>query len=79
MVNTMKKSGITLEIDNISGQLVLASDGFFPFTDNIEVANGYNVKHIIHPGGSMADSDVEKKCSEYGITMFTTGVRMFYH
>ena len=72
-------TGIQLEIENSSGQLVLASDGFFPFTDNIEVANNYNVKHIIHPGGSMADSDVEKKCGEYGITMFTTGVRMFYH
>ena len=71
--------GIKLEIENSSGQLVLASDGFFPFTDNIEVANGYNVKHIIHPGGSMADSEVEQKCTEYGITMFTTGVRMFYH
>ena len=74
-----EENGITLEIENSSGQLVLASDGFFPFTDNIEVANGYNVKHIIHPGGSLADSDVEKKCGEYGITMFTTGVRMFYH
>lgn len=71
--------GIKLEIENSSGQLVLASDGFFPFTDNIEVANDYSVKHIIHPGGSMADNEVEKKCTEYGITMFTTGVRMFYH
>ena len=73
------ESGIKLEIENSSGQLVLASDGFFPFTDNIEVANDYSVKHIIHPGGSMADSEVEQKCTEYGITMFTTGVRMFYH
>lgn len=72
-------TGIKLEIENSSGQLVLASDGFFPFTDNVEVANSYNVKHIIHPGGSMADSEVEKKCNEYGISMFTTGVRMFYH
>ena len=39
----------------------------------------YNIKHIIHPGGSMADASVEEKCKEYGITMFTTGVRMFYH
>jgi phosphoribosylaminoimidazolecarboxamide formyltransferase / IMP cyclohydrolase len=70
---------IRVQIENTSGELVLASDGFFPFTDNIEVANGYNIKHIIHPGGSMADASVEEKCKEYGITMFTTGVRMFYH
>ena len=72
-------TGIKVDIEKSSGQLVLASDGFFPFTDNVEVANEYNVKHIIHPGGSMADSEVEKKCNEYGISMFTTGVRMFYH
>ena len=72
-------TGIKVDIEKSSGQLVLASDGFFPFTDNVEVANEYNVKHIIHPGGSMADNSVEQKCREYGITMFTTGVRMFYH
>ncbi len=78
-VKEEETSGIRISIENTSGNLVLASDGFFPFTDNIEVANSYNVKHIIHPGGSMADSDVEQKCTEYGIAMFTTGVRMFYH
>ena len=72
-------TGIQLEIENSSGQLVLASDGFFPFTDNIEVANNYNIKHIIHPGGSMADEVVQEACDKHGIMMLNTGFRMFYH
>ena len=57
----------------------LASDGFFPFRDNIEVAKDYGVKWIIQPGGSIADSDVISACDENDITMVMTGKRMFYH
>ena len=57
----------------------LASDGFFPFRDNIEVANEYGVKYIIQPGGSIADSSVVESCDSFGITMVMSGHRMFYH
>lgn len=57
----------------------LGSDGFFPFPDNIEVANEYNVKYILQPGGSMADEKVQKACDTHGIHMFNVGHRMFYH
>jgi len=57
----------------------LASDGFFPFQDNIEVANEYGVKYIIQPGGSIADSSVVESCDSFGITMVMSGHRMFYH
>ena len=57
----------------------LASDGFFPFRDNIEVAKKYGVKWIIQPGGSIADEDVIKACNENDITMVMTRKRMFYH
>ncbi len=59
--------------------IVLASDGFFPFTDNITLADRYGVRHIIHPGGSIADDSIQKKCDEYGMSMYITGNRMFYH
>ena len=69
-----------LEKDAISRyDVTLGSDGFFPFPDNIEVANEYNVKYIIQPGGSMADEVVQEACDTHGISMFNTGFRMFYH
>ena len=59
--------------------VTLGSDGFFPFPDNIEVANEYNVKYILQPGGSLADEKVQKACDMHGIRMFNVGHRMFYH
>ena len=70
-----------LENVDIKGdyKLVLASDGFFPFSDNIEVANGFNVKYMVQPGGSMRDDDVDKACKKCEISMYKTDNRMFYH
>ena len=31
---------------------VLASDGFFPFSDTVNIANEFGIKSIIQPGGS---------------------------
>ena len=59
--------------------ITLGSDGFFPFTDNIYAAKKYGVKHIIQPGGSVQDSEVEKTCHELDITLQNINVRMFYH
>ena len=57
----------------------LASDAFFPFRDNIDVAAQYGVKNIIQPGGSQADKAVIDACNLYGITMVFTDSRLFYH
>ena len=59
----------------------LASDGFFPFSDNIECANKYGVKFIVQPGGSINDEEVQKSCDKYGIKMVLSGAsnRMFFH
>ena len=57
----------------------MASDAFFPFRDNIDVANKFNVKNIIQPGGSMADENIIEACNEYNMVMCFTGHRMFYH
>jgi len=59
--------------------ITMGSDGFFPFPDNIDVANTYGVKYIIQPGGSLADTAVQNACDKFNIKMFNTGVRMFYH
>jgi len=58
---------------------VLASDGFFPATDNIESAAKAGIKVIVQPGGSMKDADVIAACDRAGIAMLFTGQRCFKH
>ncbi len=58
---------------------VLASDGFFPMPDNIEVAHENGIRMIIQPGGSIKDSDVIHACNQFGIGMVFTGRRHFRH
>ncbi len=57
----------------------VASDAFFPFSDNIERAKRSGVSFIAQPGGSIRDDLVIDACNEYGITMAFTGMRLFHH
>ena len=57
----------------------LASDGFFPFADNIEHAAQAGVSAIVQPGGSMRDPDVIAACDRLGLAMFFTDRREFRH
>ncbi|MBC7327329.1 bifunctional phosphoribosylaminoimidazolecarboxamide formyltransferase/IMP cyclohydrolase [bacterium] len=58
---------------------VLASDGFFPFPDSVELAGQYGIRAIIQPGGSIRDEEVISKANELGISMLFTGIRHFRH
>lgn len=58
---------------------VMASDGFFPMTDNIEAAHRYGISMIIQPGGSIRDAEVIQASNDYGIGMVLTGTRHFRH
>ena len=62
-----------------NSECCLASDGFFPFRDNIDVASKYKVKNIIQPGGSNMDNVVIETCNKYGINMIFTDNRLFFH
>ncbi|HEY2954893.1 MAG TPA: bifunctional phosphoribosylaminoimidazolecarboxamide formyltransferase/IMP cyclohydrolase [Candidatus Eisenbacteria bacterium] len=57
----------------------LASDGFFPFADNVEHAAAAGIRAIVQPGGSMRDAEVIAACDRHGIAMLTTGRRTFRH
>ena len=59
--------------------LVLASDGFLPFADTVELAARYGVSVIVQPGGSIRDEESVVKADELGICMLLTGVRHFKH
>ena len=59
--------------------LVMASDGFLPFDDTVELAAEHGVVAIVQPGGSIRDEDCIRKAEEKGITMALTGMRHFKH
>lgn len=59
--------------------VVLASDAFFPFRDNIDRARQSGVSYVVQPGGSVHDAEVVQACDEYGMVMVHTGVRLFHH
>ena len=58
---------------------VLASDGFFPFSDVVELAAQYGIAAIIQPGGSVRDNESIAAADRAGIAMVFTGVRHFRH
>ena len=59
--------------------LLLISDAFFPFADNIEVANELGINMIVQPGGSIRDQEVIDACNKFKIAMVFTGRRHFRH
>lgn len=62
-----------------SGDLVLASDAFFPFRDVVDFCAQEGIKAIIQPGGSVKDQDSIDAANEHGIPMIMTGMRHFFH
>jgi phosphoribosylaminoimidazolecarboxamide formyltransferase/IMP cyclohydrolase len=57
----------------------LASDAFFPFRDNVDLAARAGVKAIVQPGGSKRDNESIDACNEHRIAMLFTGRRHFKH
>lgn len=65
--------------EKFSGELVLASDAFFPFRDVVDFCAQQGIKAIIQPGGSVRDADSIEAADEHGIPMMFTGMRHFLH
>lgn len=57
----------------------LASDAYFPFADNVEVAAQAGITAIIQPGGSVRDAEVIAAANAQGMAMVFTGFRHFRH
>lgn len=57
----------------------LASEAFFPFADNVELAASAGISAIIQPGGSIRDEEVIAAADKHSIAMVFTGVRHFKH
>lgn len=81
-MNRVGSAEIALEEAKAAGHtegLVLASDGFLPFGDTVELASRYGVVAIVQPGGSIRDEESIKTANEKGIAMLFTGMRHFKH
>ncbi len=79
-MNRVGAARIALESSkNHSNGAVLASDGFFPFSDSVEIASKFGIKSIIQPGGSLRDQDSVEMCNKLDISMIFTKKRHFLH
>ena len=58
---------------------VMASDGFFPFSDSVKMASDNGINCIIQPGGSIKDQEVINEANKKNIAMVLTGMRHFRH
>ena len=65
-------------LDRLRG-VVLSSDAFFPFRDNIDRAQRSGVEYLVQAGGSTRDDRVIEAADEYGMLMIHSGVRLFHH
>ena len=65
--------------EKFTGDLVLASDAFFPFRDVVDFCAQEGITAIIQPGGSVKDQDSIEAANEHKIPMMFTGVRHFFH
>jgi phosphoribosylaminoimidazolecarboxamide formyltransferase/IMP cyclohydrolase len=57
----------------------LASDAFFPFADNIEIAAAYGIKAIVAPQGSIRDEEVIAAADAKKIALYFIETRHFKH
>jgi phosphoribosylaminoimidazolecarboxamide formyltransferase/IMP cyclohydrolase len=78
-----KRSGaVKIALDNAGTRgrgAVCASDGFFPFRDNIDLLGKAGVSAVVQPGGSINDQEVLDAADEYGMAMALTHTRAFKH
>lgn len=58
---------------------VVASDGFFPFPDSVEIASNAGAVSFIQPGGSVRDQEVIQFANSKNLKMVLTKIRHFKH
>ena len=71
--NKAKKEKISLEGS------IMASEAFFPFRDNVDLAKKIGVSAIIQPGGSINDGTIIDAANKLKLSMCFTQTRVFKH
>ena len=79
-VNSAKIASLKAAAANLeTNGSVMASDGFFPFSDSIKMASDNGISCIIQPGGSIKDNEVIQEANKNNIAMVLTRMRHFRH
>ena len=79
-VNSAKIASLKAAAANLDTKdSVMASDGFFPFSDSIRMASDNGISCIIQPGGSIKDNEVIEEANKQNIAMVMTRMRHFRH
>ena len=63
----------------IEGDILAASDAFFPFVDGIETLVQSGVTAVIQPSGSIRDKEIIKYANDAGIVLVFSKTRHFRH
>jgi len=58
---------------------VMASDGFFPFPDAVEIAAAAGISAIVAPSGSLKDAMVITRANELNVALYYAPERIFSH
>lgn len=75
MITDGEKENWMEKLNNV----VLCSDAFFPFRDNIDRAKRIGVEFIAAPSGSQNDQIVINACDDHNIALAFTKLRLFHH
>ena len=75
--NYIQKNNLENKIDY--NKLILVSDSFLPFKDNIDIAHKYNIKTIVSQSGSIRDNEVIDYANNLNIEFITFKDRLFLH
>ena len=67
------------KFDNSKGDIVAASDAFFPFIDGIEKLVQSGVTAVIQPSGSIRDKDIIKYANDTNTILIFSKTRHFRH
>ena len=70
---------IEVMTQKVFAEVVVASDAFFPFDDNVKACQEQGIRYIVQPGGSKKDSEVIATADHFEIAMLFTGSRHFRH
>ncbi|MCL2497397.1 MAG: bifunctional phosphoribosylaminoimidazolecarboxamide formyltransferase/IMP cyclohydrolase, partial [Symbiobacteriaceae bacterium] len=79
-VNRVDSTRIALQqAGGKSDGAVLASDGFFPFDDNISEAGKHGISCLVEPGGSIRDEECIATANSLDLVLLFTHIRHFKH
>lgn len=59
--------------------VVVSSDAFFPFADNIHRAHQSGVGYVVSPSGSVRDEEIIRTADTYQMVVCHTNLRLFHH